>query len=78
MNIKFVKKGESFLHVKSAHEVIFETTLEHAVKHAVIMLFAIVQFLMYNGLNEVQIEQNVDKAIGTYKKFARTEKQVKN
>ena len=74
MNIKFVKKGESFLHVKSAHEVIFETTIEHAV----IMLFAIVQFLMSNGVNEVNIKQNVDKAVSSYKKFARTEKQVKN
>lgn len=74
MGIKFVKKGESFLHVKSAHEVIFETTLEHAV----IMLFALVQFLMSSGMNEVQIKQNVDKAVSTYKKFSRTEKQVKN
>lgn len=74
MGFKFVKKGESFLHVKSAHEVLFETTIEHAV----IMLFAIVQFLMSNGVNEVQIKQNVDKAVSTYKKFSRTEKQVKN
>lgn len=74
MGIKVVKKGESFLHVKSAHEVLFETTIEHAV----IMLFAIVHFLMSNGVNEVHIKQNVDKAVSTYKKFARTEKQVKN
>ena len=74
MGIKFVKKGESFLHVKSAHEVLFETTLEHAV----IMLFALVQFLMSNGVNEVQIKQNVDKAVSAHKKVSRIENQVKN
>lgn len=74
MKLIAIKKKESFIKVASVREVILEGTIEHFL----IALFSVVQFLMRNGINEVNIKQNVDAACRAYNKMLKIKKSVKN
>lgn len=74
MKLITIKKKESYIKVASVREVILEGTIEHFL----IALFSVVQFLMRNGINEVNIKQNVDAACRAFNKIQKIEKSVKN
>lgn len=61
------KKKESTIKVNEAGEV----TIEASVKDAAIAFFALPQFLIEQGMTEVQVKMNLDAAIKQLKKNKR-------